>query len=192
MTLATGTRTPGADPGCGHAYAAGIPARGAGSRCDNCVACPGAEDDGSAVVGVGDGGSGVGVGSTEVCVGSGSPTVGAGGTAPPPPPLPGCDVPLAVGSAPFDPPPPLDADAEGGAEDPPAPDPAGFGDPPLAAAPRRPASAPPLVAEPPSGAAPPCRPTGGVCDGAPASSPTLMQPVAAARAMTVAARRTGT
>lgn len=55
-----------------------------------------------------------------------------------------------------------------------------------------PVSPPPATAEPPSGASPPRCAAEGEGPGFRPSSPTLIQPAAAATAMTVAARRTGT
>ena len=158
------------------------------------MACSCAEDDGSAVVGDGDGGSGVGVGggSGGVRVALGSLFVGFAGTGDTvlPLPSPPFGASSAVGPGPRLPAPPWAADAEADAED--AADPPGPDEPPLAVTPPAPLPPPPLAVDPPSGAAPPCRRAECAGVGPPAPSPTLMQPVTAATAITVAARRTGT
>ncbi|MGW3498687.1 hypothetical protein [Streptomyces sp. NPDC001020] len=124
-------------------------------------------------------------------MGLGSPFVGVVGTAPPLP-LPAFDAsPLAVGLGPRLPVWARDAAAEGDAEAPEAVSP-GRDEPPLTAAPPAFLPSPPFAVDPPSGAAPPCRTAECAGVGLPASSPTLIQPVAAATASTVAARRTGT
>jgi len=147
-----------------------------------------AEDDGSAEGG-GSGadevGCSLGVGGGSVCGGVGVAFVGVG--APgccvcPEPPFAGADA-LA----------PADGEADGDA-DPPSASPLPFFPPCLPSAPAAPGPEPPPdTAVPPSAAASPCCPA--ECDGfapLPPSSPTLIQPAAAATAMTVAARRTGT
>jgi hypothetical protein len=124
-------------------------------------------------------------------VGLGSPFVGTGDTALSLP-LPPFDAsPLAAGLGSRLPAPPLDVDTEGDTEASDADSP-GRVDPPVTAAPPAPLPSPPLTVDLPSGAAPPCRPVECAGAGPPASSPTLIQPVAAATAITVAARRTGT
>lgn len=164
---------------------------GSRSRTTDYVLCSCADDDGSAVVGSGDDGSALGVGSSVVCVGLGSPFEGSGCSPPPPgppappvPPLPSFDVALADGFA------RPDADADGEAD--PDADSPGLGDPPCAPRPPENPPCPPLPAALPSGASPPCRPAECDAPGLAPSSPTLMQPAAAAMAMTVATRRTGT
>ncbi|WP_159024390.1 hypothetical protein [Streptomyces scabiei] len=173
-------------------YAAS-PARGAGSRSTNCAPCSCADDDGSAE-GSGDGGStgfdgsGSGWGSATVGGGVGSPFVGSGcsGRSPFPSSVPpfggvafpdGSAAPEADGAAEAD----LDAEGPGEAEPRRFPCPDWYPVPP-----------PPVTAEPPSGFSPPRCPADGDGPGFRPSSPTLIQPAAAATAMTVAARRTDT
>lgn len=140
------------------------------------------------MVGPGDGGAedggggGGGVGSAVDWAGLGAPFVGPGGPGCPFPPFPGG---RADGSASV----PSEADGEAVPD---ADSPGFAGASPFAFRPVWTPAPPPLTADPPSGASPPRCPA--ECEGAGRlpSSPTLMQPAAAATAMTVAARRTGT
>jgi hypothetical protein len=166
------------------------PASGAGSRSISCAPCSCADDDGSAE------GSGGGDGDSAGSVGSGSATGGGDGS-----PFGGSDF---SGRSPFPSPPSsfggvalpeglafpeADADAEGDGEE----DGPGEAEPDRFPCPDR-CPAPPVsvTAVPPSGFSPPRRPAVGDGPGVRASSPTLIQPAAAATAMTVAARRTDT
>ncbi|MFM9587773.1 hypothetical protein ACKI1J_41135 [Streptomyces scabiei] len=178
-------RTPAEQP-----YTAS-PACGAGSRSISCAPCSCADDDGSAEGsggGDGDSGGSVGSGSTVGGGGDGSPFGGAGfsGRSPfPSPPSLFGGVAFPEGLA-F---PEADADTEGDAEE----DGPGEAEPGRFPRPDRypvpPAS---VTAVPPSGFSPPRCPAVGDGPGLRASSPTLIQPAAAATAMTVAARRTDT
>ena len=170
---------------------ASSPACGAGSRSTICAPCSCADDDGSAE------GSGSGDGDSAGFVGSGSTTgggtdgssfVGSGfsGRSPFPSPSPPFDgVAFPVGPAARG----ADADAEGDpdAEGPGEAEPCRFPCPDW-----YPVPPPPVTAEPPSGFSPPGCPADGDGPGFRPSAPTLIQPAAAATAMTVAARRTDT
>lgn len=166
---------------------AGEPAAGAGSRSTSCgTGSSWADDEGSATVGAADDGCADGVGSggggVRVGVGCGAAVVGAPGFAL----VPGLGGAEADGlTAPG-----ADGEAEPEADSP------GLGLPcpcfPSPAEPPNP-SPPPGAPEPPSGTSPACRPA--ECEGLappPASSPTLIQPAAAATTATAATRRTGT
>ncbi len=180
---------PKANPAHSETPHAGDPAAGAGSRCSNCG--PGgscADDDGSATVGDGDGcgGSGDGCGGsgsadTRVGVGCGFGGVGT----------PGCSLHPGLTGTEADTLASGDGETEGDADPPRSPFPRPFLPSPTATPTPAP---PPDTAGPPPGGTPPRCPT--ECDGftlPPASpSPTLIQPEAAATAMTVTARRTGT
>lgn len=169
---------------------AGPPARGAGSRCTSCADCSCAEDDGSAVVGSDDGdtgggggGGGGGVGSDVACVGLGSPFDGAGCCGRPfPSPFP-----VAPPEGFASPDPDADGDAVPDADSP------GLTEaPPLTPVLPWNQKPPPPTADSPCGASPARRPAECEGPGLPPSSLTLIQPAAAATAMTVAARRTDT
>lgn len=173
-------------------FYAGVPAAGAGSRwvswgpVSSCADEDGSADGGSVAGGGGGGEAGGGVGVSAGGVGdAGAPVGGPAGT-PGGALCPGC----TGASGPALPPPRADrADADA--------DSPGFGFPacprlPSATAPPYPAPPSPDTPGPAPAPSPPRCPA--ECDGLafPASSPTFTQPAAAATAITVTARRTGT